>query len=145
MDSDPAPWTKHCSEAGFYSIQHPPGWTAEREENILNIHPEDRSGAVTLSAFRGAPPIHDFPAVWLQDTFQQETPTTDLLRITRRGWSGVKRMFVDPGSGREWIGVVASRGDIFVLATANDDPESMKRRRALYERIIDSLELGGPV
>jgi hypothetical protein len=144
MASDPALWSTHRCVSPPYTVQHPPDWKAEREEDALNINPEDDSGAVTISSFQGPPPIPDFPAVWLQDTFEKETPTSDLLRITGRGWSEVKRAFVDPESGREWIGIVASRGNVFVLMTANDEPESMARRRATYERILDSLQLGGP-
>lgn len=134
-------WQTFTSSAGFYTVKYPTSWHVMTKDNIVNIMPEGESGAITVSAFHGEPPIDKFPAKWLRDSFENEISTSELKPLSRNGWSGVTQTFREPKDGREWIAIVAQKGKVFVLITANDERDQMTKRHSTYERILESLEL----
>jgi hypothetical protein len=133
-------WQSFRSPAGFYTVEHPTSWHVAREENTVNITPKDGSGAVTISAYRGEPPIPDF-MVCLQDSFEGQTPTSELTGISRNGWTGVTQTFRNSKDGREWIAILAQKGKVFVFITVNEEQRRMADRRATYDRVLQSVKL----
>ena len=134
-------WQSYTSPAGFYTVEHPSSWRVAREENIVNITPEDESGAVTISAFHADAPIPDLAATWLRDSFEDQTPTSEPKSLSLHGWTGITQTFQDSKDKREWIAIVAQSGKVLVFITANDEQQPMAVRRATYERILQSLRL----
>ena len=134
-------WQTFTSPAGFYTVKYPTSWHVMTQDNIVNIMPEGESGAITVSAFHGEPPVDKFPTKWLRDSFENETPTSELKPFSRNGWSGVTQTFREPKDGRAWIAIVAQKGKVFVLITANDERDQMIKRHSTYERILESLVL----
>ena len=66
-----SPWVTYRSPAGFFSLQHPAAWSVTVKDNIVNICPPDQTGAITVSAFHGTPPVPSFAQKWLADTFEK--------------------------------------------------------------------------
>lgn len=133
-------WQRLESPAGFYSVQFPRAWHSSIQDNIANIMPEDESGAVTISAFHGNPPVDKFPSM-IRNVLKDETPTSDATPLSRNGWHGITQTFKNTKDNRQWIAIVAYKTKVFVLITANEDSNQMPSRRATYERILETLEL----
>lgn len=139
-------WDTYTSPAGFYTIGHPKNWRVSRDQNIVNIIPPDASGTITISAYHGGAPFPQFPQTWLQDTFEAETPTSEMTPFSENGWRGIKQDYIDNSAAKplEWIAIVAESEPLFVLITANDSPQQMRMRREIYEDIMHSLVLHVP-
>jgi hypothetical protein len=139
------PWVTYRSPAGFYTVEHPTNWRVACEGNIVNIRPPDETGAVTVSAFHGAPPVPDFERKLLADTFQNDEALSEVEVVSRNGWTGLRQGFVSPAPDvRAWVAIVATVAPVFVLITANDTPRQFSERGDTYGRILESLRLAMP-
>lgn len=134
-------WQSYRSPAGFYTVEHPASWHIESEEDTVNIVPEDESGAVTISAYHAELPSMDLMTTAMQNALKEQVPTSKLTDISRNGWTGIIQTFRDLKDGREWIAIVARKGKVYVLVTVNEEQDRMADRRAIYDRILQSLRL----
>jgi hypothetical protein len=135
-------WVTYRSPSAFYSVDHPSDWSVEREENIVNIMPDDESGAVTISAYIGKPKPGQ-PEKIIAETFDTQQPTSPLVSVTGSGWEGVRRTFLDTSltPHREWVVVIATNASGMVIITSNEVSPRIPERAPIYLRIFDSLQL----
>ena len=138
-------WVTYRSPSEFYSIDHPSNWRVEREENIVNIIPDDESGAVTISAYIGKAAPGDAEQI-ISATFATQQPTSPLLTVTGSGWKGVRRTFLDKSltPHREWVVIVATNADGMVIVTTNGVSPGIAKRAPVFARILQSLQLSTP-
>src|SRR4051812_28490532 len=113
------------SPAGFYTIQYPADWAIGIEGNIVNILPSDASGAVTISAFRGETVSVDTLRGLIERTFRGFEVISSLRPASQANWEGFQAEFMQwvDNHWRTWLVVGAYRGNVMVLATANDANE----------------------
>jgi hypothetical protein len=141
-------WVTYRSPTQFYSVEHPGDWRVKRDENIVNIMPDDDRGAVTISAYigkRGKP--HPITAEQLiSSTFPTQQPTSPLLTVSGSGWKGLRRTFLDKSLNpqRAWEIIVATNADGMVIITSNEASPRMAERAPVYTRIMQSLKLSTP-
>jgi hypothetical protein len=141
-------WVTYRSPSEFYSVDHPSDWRVARDENIVNITPDDESGAVTISAYigkRGKP--HPIAAEQLiSKALPTQQPTSALLTVTGSGWKGLRRTFLDKSltPQRAWEIIVASSPDGLVIITWNEASPKVAERAPAYTRILQSLKLSTP-
>jgi hypothetical protein len=141
-------WVTYRSPTEFYSVAHPSDWRVKRDENILNIIPDDEGSGVTISAYigkRGKP--HPIGAEQLiSGAFPTQQPTSPLLTVTGSGWKGKRRTFLDKSKTpqREWEIIVATNADGMVIITSNEASPRMAERAPVYTRIMQSLRLSTP-
>lgn len=141
-------WVTYRSPTEFYSVEHPSDWSIERAENIVNIVPSDKTGAVTISAYTGErgklPPLD--AEQFIAGTFPTQQPTSPLLKVTGPGWEGLRRTFLDTSKTphRVWEMIVAKSADGVVFITSNETSLRMAERAPVYTRIMQSLKLSTP-
>ena len=141
-------WVTYRSPSGFYSIDHPRDWRVKRDENIVNITPDDDNGAVTISAYigePGKPPPVDAERL-IAKAFPTQQPTSPLLTVTGSGWKGMRRTFLDKSKTPqlEWEIIVATSADGMVIITSNEASPRVAERAPVYTRIMRSLKLSTP-
>jgi hypothetical protein len=138
-------WVTYRSPSGLYSVDHPADWRVERDENIVNIMPDDDSGAVTISAYLGKPPAGT-PKQLIAQAFGAHQPTSPLVTVTGSGWKGVRQTFLDKSETphRELVVVIARSAGGMVIITWNEDSPGIAERASVYGRIFDSLKLSKP-
>ena len=141
-------WVTYRSPTAFYSVDHPSDWRVKRDENIVNITPDDDTGAVTISAYigkRGKPqPVTAEQLI--SGAFPTQQPTSPLLTVTGSGWKGMRRTFLDKSKTphREWEIIVATSADGMVIITSNEASPKMAEMAPVYTRIMKSLKLSTP-
>jgi hypothetical protein len=138
-------WVTYRSPTEFYSVDHPSDWRVEREENIVNIFPDDDSGAVTISAYVGetAP---GFAEHLISESFATHQPLSPLLTVTGSGWKGVRRTFLDNSStpNHELVVMIATNANGIVIITWNEASPRIADWAPVYTRIFQSLRLSTP-
>jgi hypothetical protein len=138
-------WVTYRSPSEFYSVDHPSDWRVERDENIVNIVPDDESGAVTISAYIGqsAP---GYAEQLISKAFATMQPTSPLLKVTGSGWKGVRRTFLDKSTipNHELVVIVATNADGMVIITWNELSPGNAAMAPVYMRILQSLRLSTP-
>jgi hypothetical protein len=141
-------WVSYRSPTEFYSVEHPSDWRVAREENIVNIMPDDKGSSVTISAYigkRGKPFPLD-PEKLISGAFPTQQPTSALSTVTGSGWKGLRRTFIDKSLNpqRAWEIIVATSADGMVIITSNEASPRMAERAPVYTRIMQSLKLSTP-
>lgn len=141
-------WIVYRSQSGLYAIQHPVNWKvehAENDSNILNIYPDDDSGAVTISAYVGDIPM-EFAEQVLEESFKEEAPTSPLIEISGIGWHGLHRTFVDElqTPQRDWIAIVALNDYGMAFITSNIEDMPLTDYRSTMRQILNSLTMNKP-
>ena len=138
-------WVTYQSPSGFYSVDHPRDWRVERDGNVVNISPDNDSGAVTISAYIGKA-VPDLAEQLISGSFATEQPTSPLLKVSGSGWKGVRRTFIDKSNTphREWVAVVATNVHGTVMITSNEVSTRIAERGPVYARILQSLRLSTP-
>ncbi len=138
-------WLTHRSPSGFYSVNYPPDWKLQQDNNIFNIVPKDESGAVTISAYIGnaAPSLAEY---LISETFKTQQPTSPLIKISGSGWKGIRRTFLDTSETphREWEAIMATNAYGMVLITSNEISPKTADRGPVYAKILRSLKLSTP-
>jgi hypothetical protein len=136
-------WVTYQSPSGFYSVDHPSDWRVKREENIVNIFPDDDSGAVTISAYLGKAAAGDPEQLIAKAPFNRFQPTSPLLRVTGSGWTGVRQTFLmkslTPHS--ELVVTVAANAGGMVIITWNEASPRSEKMVPVHGRIFNSLKL----
>jgi hypothetical protein len=143
--ADEPEWTTYRSLSGFYTVEHPADWRVERDENIVNIMPEDDSGAVTISAYVGTMPP-GLAEKMIAVAFPDARPTSALLPVTGSGWKGLKQTFVARNGTKDHhcVIVAATNASGMVIITWNEPMPVRAERIPVYTRILESLALGAP-
>ena len=138
-------WVTYRSPSGFYSVDHPGNWRVERSENIVNIIPDDESGAVTISAYLGKPAA-GAPKQLISKAFGAYQSISPLVTVTGSGWKGFRQAFLDKSQTphRELVVVIATSAGGMVIITWNEVSPRTGERASVYGRIFDSLKLSKP-
>ncbi|WP_342360040.1 hypothetical protein [Terrarubrum flagellatum] len=146
--ADELKWVTYQSPTGFYSVEHPGDWRLERDENILNIIPGDKRGAVTISAYvsKSGKPSRARVEQLISSVFRTQRPTSPLLAVTGSGWEGLKQTFIDESITPhvELQVIVATSADGMVIITSNEASPRIAERIPVYTRILRSLTLSTP-
>jgi hypothetical protein len=141
-------WATYRSPTEFYSVEHPGNWRVKRDENIVNIMPDDTGGGVTISAYIGkrGKPLPVTAEQLISSAFPTQQPTSPLLTVTGSGWKGLRRTFLDKSKTpqRESEIIVATSADGMVIITSNEASPRMAERAPVYTRILQSLKLSTP-
>jgi hypothetical protein len=70
----------------------------------------------------------NFMEQWLRDSFNDATPTSEIKPIELNGWKGIRRSFKGIKEPRDWLAIIGQKGKVFVLITADDEPDKMVAR-----------------
>lgn len=134
-------WITIPSQSGFYVLDYPSDWKSSEEGNVLNIFPENQTGAVTVSAFISSDKNPEELLPLVREEAQNKEIITPFYSIGKRGASGIRGVFrqIDDHSVVLWYVMGLYTKKVFVFATANFPEGINKQDRYMYEAILDSI------
>ncbi len=135
------------SPDAFYSIVPPDQWRYSDFKSPYGdisyaFSSPDGSSVIRISAAYGLNLPETLPDKLLERAFPSEHGVAPINIVKGHIWDGLRREYIDSGSTKHWIGIVARNGSTAILLTMQAPEKDFESYRSTFEAVASSLELG---